>query len=138
MLWSSQAAAFYPTLCANDYVPDSYRLTGTVEARLWKCCFSRSSGLFFRQLQSVMIVTAWLICGLHCINHISDALITLHWLRAQETVLFKMAVLMYKASHGAIADLLRRRCLRSAQTNLLLMPSVKLSINNISSGRTLN
>jgi len=47
-----------------------------------------------------------------------------------------MAVLMYKASHGAtplypsqlvrVADL-DRRCLRSARTNLLRVPSVKLS-----------
>jgi len=44
MLCSSQAAAFYPTLRANDYIPDSYRLTGTVDAGLRKCCFGRSSG----------------------------------------------------------------------------------------------
>jgi len=40
-----QAAAFYPTLCTNDYVPDSYRLTGTIEAGLRKCHFGHSSGL---------------------------------------------------------------------------------------------
>jgi len=45
MLCGSQAAAFYQTLCANDYVPDSYRLAGTVEAGLRKCSFGRSSGL---------------------------------------------------------------------------------------------
>jgi len=48
-----------------------------------------------------------------------------------------MAVLMYKASHGAaplylsqlvrVADLPGRRSLRSALTNLLLVPFVKLS-----------
>jgi len=48
-----------------------------------------------------------------------------------------MAVLIYKASHGAaplylsqlvrVADLPGRRCLRSAGTNLLLVPSLKLS-----------
>jgi len=38
------AAVFYPTLCAN-YIPDSYRLAGTVEAGLWKCRFGRSSDL---------------------------------------------------------------------------------------------
>jgi len=84
-----------------------------------------------------MNAAALLIFGLRHTDHISDARITVHLLRAQERVLFKMAVLMYKASHGAaplypsqlvrVADLPGRRCLRSARTNLLLAPSVKLS-----------
>ena len=70
-------------------------------------------------------------------DHISDALISLHWLRAQERVRLKMAVLMYKATHGTapsymsqlvrVADLPGRRSLRSARTSRLLVPSVKLS-----------
>ena len=70
-------------------------------------------------------------------DHISDALISLHWLRAQERVRFKTAVLMYKATHGTapsypsqlvrVADLPGRRSLRSARTSRLLVPSVKLS-----------
>jgi len=39
------SAAFYPKVCANDYVPDSYRLAATIEAGLRKCRFGRSSGL---------------------------------------------------------------------------------------------
>ena len=52
-------------------------------------------------------------------------------------VRFKTAVLMYKATHGtapsyrsqlvSVADLPGRRSLRSARTNRLLVPSVKLS-----------
>jgi len=67
----------------------------------------------------------------------SDALISLHWLRAQDRVRFKTAVLMYKATHKTapsylsqlvrVADLPGRRSLRSARTNRLLVPSVKLS-----------
>jgi len=45
MLCGSQGAVFYPTLCANDYIPDSYHLTRTVEAGLRKCHFGRSSSL---------------------------------------------------------------------------------------------
>jgi len=45
MLCGSQAAVFSPTLCANDYVPDSYHLTGTVEAGLRKQRSGQSSGL---------------------------------------------------------------------------------------------
>jgi len=95
------------------------------------------SAYFLLRLQSVMNAAARLIFGLCRTDHISDALIALHWLRAQERVLFKMAVLMYKASHGdaplylsqlvRVADLPDRRCLRSAWTNLLLVPSVELS-----------
>jgi len=77
-----------------------------------------------RRLQSVMNAAARLIFGLRRTDHFSNALIILHWLRAQERVLFKMAMLMYKASHGAaplylshlvrVAYLPGRRCLRSA------------------------
>ena len=67
----------------------------------------------FRRLQSVMNAAARLIYGLRHSDHISDALISLHWLRTQERVQFKTAVLMYKATHGT-ADLPGRRSLRSA------------------------
>ena len=83
------------------------------------------------------IAAARLIYGLRHSDRISDALISLHWLRAQERVRFKTAVLMYKATHGTapsflsqlvrVADLPGRRSLRSARTNRLLVPSVKLS-----------
>ena len=58
-------------------------------------------------------------------------------LTVQERVRFKTAVLMYKATHGTapsylsqlvrVADLPGRRSLRSARTNQLLVPPVKLS-----------
>ena len=51
-------------------------------------------------LQSMMNAAARLIYGLRHSDHISDALISLHWLRAQERVRFKMAVLTHKATHG--------------------------------------
>ena len=53
----------------------------------------------FQRLQSVMNAAARLIYGLRHSDHISDALISLHWLRAQERVRFKTAVLMYNATH---------------------------------------
>ena len=92
----------------------------------------------FQRLQSVMNAAARLIYGLRHSDHISDALISLHWLRAQERVRFKTAVLMYKATHGTapsylsqlhvrVADLPGRRSLCSARTKRLLVPSVKLS-----------
>jgi len=86
----------------------------------------------------MMNAAARLIYDLRHSDHISDALISLHWLRAQERVRFKTVVLMYKATHGTapsypnqlvrVADLPGRRSLRSARTNrLLLLPSLKLS-----------
>ena len=57
-------------------------------------------GYLFQRLQSVMNAAARLIYGLRHSDHISDALISLHWLRAQERVRLKTAVLMYKATHG--------------------------------------
>jgi len=87
--------------------------------------------------QSVMNAAAQLIYGLRHSDYISDAIITLHWLRVQETVRFKMAGVVYKATHGTapsclsqlvrVADLPGRRSLRSARTNRLLVPSMKLS-----------
>jgi len=47
-----------------------------------------------------MNTAARLIYGLRHSGHISNALISLRWLRAQERVRFKTAVLMYKATHG--------------------------------------
>ena len=47
-----------------------------------------------------MNVAARLIYGLRHSDHISDALISLHWLEAQERVRFKTAMLTYKATHG--------------------------------------
>jgi len=108
----------------------------------------------FRRLQSVMNAAARLIYGLRHSDHISDTLVSLHWLRAQESVWFKTAVLTYKATHGTapaylsqlvrVTDLPGRRSLRSARTNRLLVPSVKLSTilnslpDNVISGPSLS
>jgi len=74
-----------------------------------------------------------LVYGLRHSDHISDALITLHWLRAQERVRFKTAVLMYKVIRGTapsyLSQLVRVADLpgwRSLHTNRLLVLSVKL------------
>jgi len=84
-----------------------------------------------------MNAAARLVYGLRYSDHISDALVSLHWLWAQERVRFKTTVLMYKATHGTtpsylsqlvrVADLPGWRFLRSARTNRLLVPPVKLS-----------
>jgi len=70
-------------------------------------------------------------------DHITDALVTLHWLRVPHRIDYKVAVMTYKVVHGIaprylgplalVADLPGRRTLRSASTSRLLVPPVKLS-----------
>lgn len=53
-----------------------------------------------RRLQSVQNVAARLICSLRRFDHITDALVSLHWLRVQERVVYKIAGLTFKVLHG--------------------------------------
>ena len=90
-----------------------------------------------RQLQSVLNAAARLIYGLRTRDHITDALISLHWLRVPERIQYKLAVLMHKVLYGGaptylgplvrVADLPGRRSLRSAGSNRLVVPQVQLS-----------
>jgi len=50
-------------------------------------------------MQSVLNAAARLVYHLRARDHITDALISLHWLRAPGRILYKMAVLTYKALH---------------------------------------
>jgi len=70
-------------------------------------------------------------------DHITDTLISLHWLRVRERIKFKLAMLTYKLMHDQapsylrplvrVADAPGRRALCSANTNRLMVPHVKLS-----------
>jgi len=53
-----------------------------------------------RRLQSVLNVAARLIFNLRRSDHVSDALIGLHWLRVPERIRSKVAVLVFKVPHG--------------------------------------
>jgi len=53
-----------------------------------------------RRLQSVLNAAARLIYRLTTRDHISDALISLHWLRVPGRIQYKLAVLAYKVLHG--------------------------------------
>jgi len=78
-----------------------------------------------------------LIFNLRRSDHITDALVSLHWLRVSERIDYKIAVLTYRVLHGgapqylgpltSVVDLPSRRALRSAVTNRLILPSVRLS-----------
>jgi len=53
-----------------------------------------------RRLQSVQNAAARLNFGIRRSEHITDALASLHWLRVPERILFKVAVLTYRAVNG--------------------------------------
>ena len=91
-----------------------------------------------QRLQSVQNSAARLIYRLRRSEHITDALLSLHWLRVRERVEYKVAVLTYKALNDRappylstaftrVADMPPRRRLRSASTDQLLVPSYRRS-----------
>jgi len=85
------------------------------------------------RLQSVQNASARLINWLRRSDHISDALVSLHWLFVPERIEYKIAVLVYKVLNGLtprylgpvtrVADLPGRRALRSARTVFTFHPS---------------
>jgi len=89
-----------------------------------------------RRLQSVLNAVAQLIFHLKRCDHTTDAFVSLHWLRVPERIHYKVAVLGYRVLHGSaprylgplirVADVPGRLTLRSAATNRLIVPSVKL------------
>ena len=90
-----------------------------------------------RRLQSIQNAAARLIYNMRRSDHISNALMNLHWLRIQERIRFKMAVLVYRALNGLSPSYLhsftplsvssRRSNLRSAASHRLLVPRSRLS-----------
>jgi len=83
-----------------------------------------------QRLQSVQNAAAMLIFNLRRCDHITDTLISLHWLCTPERITFKVATLSYRAMHGSappylassftcVADMPHRRRLRSASTEQL-------------------
>jgi len=90
-----------------------------------------------RRLQSVLNAAARLIYCMRSADHITDALACLHWLRVQERIDFKVAVLTYKVLHGSaprylgplvpVVNLPGRRTLRYGGTSCLIVPSVRRS-----------
>ena len=90
-----------------------------------------------RRLQSVLNAAARLIYRLKTRDHITYALISLHWLRVPERIQYKLATLAYRVLHGdaprylgpliRVDDLPGRRPFRSTNTNRLVVPQVKLS-----------
>jgi len=92
-----------------------------------------------RRLQSVLNAAARLIYRPSFRDHITDALVSLHWLRVPERIKYKVAVLTYKALHNTAPRYPRATCpccwhtqsghtllCSSVVTDRLTMPCVRL------------
>ena len=91
------------------------------------------------RLLSVQNAAARLIFGIRRSEHITDALISLHWLRVPERISFKLVVLTYRAIHSTapihymqscftrLADMTSRQRLRSSTSQRLAVPPVRLT-----------
>jgi len=95
------------------------------------------SANLIHRLQSVQNAAARLIFGIRRSEHVTDALVSLHWLRVPERILFKIAVTTYRAVNGSapaylssyftrVADVPSRQRLRSTSTNQLGVPLFNL------------
>ena len=92
----------------------------------------------YRCLQSVLHAAARSIYSLRRCEHVTPALIELHWLSAVDRVNFKVATLVYRCLHGLAPPYLsstlhrvsevetRRRLRSSADTDILLTPRSRL------------
>ena len=89
-----------------------------------------------RRLQAVQNAAARLVFSLRCRDHVSDALLQLHWLKIPERIKYKLLTLTFRALHGSaphylnvfehVADQPGRRGLRSADSHQLVVPPSKL------------
>jgi len=95
-------------------------------------------GYQFSRLQSVIKAAARSIFNLRWSDHVTSALMELHWLSAVDRVDFKVATLVFRCLHDfappylssslhSVADMDSRRWLRSsADTDILLVPRSRL------------
>jgi len=61
-----------------------------------------------RRLQSVQNAATRLIFRLRRFDHTTGALVSFHWLRVPERIVFKIAVQTYRAMHGDVPQYLRQ------------------------------
>jgi len=91
------------------------------------------------RLQSALNAVARLVFSLQKYDSVTLLLQQLHWLKVEQRIEYKLAVLVYRCLHGteppylandfrSVADLGTRRRLRSASTPALVVSSSRLSI----------
>jgi len=87
-----------------------------------------------KRLQSVLNASAHMIYRLRRFDHVSEALMSVHWLRIPERIQFKLAILVHRVLHGNAPEYLgpftrlsnvpSRSSLHSSSSNHLLVPPV--------------
>jgi len=81
------SAATDPLARASDHVPDAGGSSGVIPAGLWQQRAGRHFNLYLLHLlQSVLNAAPRLIFYLKRSDHITDALVSLHWLRVPERI----------------------------------------------------
>jgi hypothetical protein len=102
---------------------------------LFNCVLFGLPASSIRRLQTVQNAAARLIFNIRRSDHVTDALICLHWLRVAERIRFKMAVMAFRSIHGLPPSYLHgfvpyqaeRPGLRSASSQRLIVPRTRLS-----------
>ena len=99
---------------------------------LFNCVLFGLPASSIRRPQTVQNAAARLVFNIRRSDHVTDALICLHWLRVAERIRFKMAVMAFRSIHGLPPSYLHgfvpyhaeRPGLRSASSQLLNCASV--------------
>jgi len=107
MLRCASSTASDPLLGADGHVPIICGFSGAIQTWLRKQRAGQSADTPGRRLQSVQNAAARLICRLRHFDHVTDALVSLHWLRVPEHVVYKIAMLTIKVLHGIAPEYLR-------------------------------
>jgi len=92
--------------------------------------------VYLQKLQSVQNMAARMVSGVHQSEHITSVLEDLHQLPVSQTVVFKMALMVWKCVHAVAPAYLSDLCipataisgrqhLRSAGTGTLLVPHAR-------------
>jgi hypothetical protein len=98
-------------------------------------CPLRSSGVQHPTAPDGQNAAARLVFNIRRSDHVTDALIYLHWLRVAERIRFKMAVMAYRSIHGLPPYYLHGFLpyqagslgFRSASSQRLIVPRTRLS-----------
>ena len=120
-------------LLVHTHIPDADGCPCQPTAGLREQHTGRHSSLL--NAQAAVSIERCRTADLRRSDHITDALVSLHWLRVPERIQFKIAVLTYRVLHGnaprylgpltSTVDVPGRRALRSAGTNRLVVPPVR-------------
>jgi hypothetical protein len=113
-------------------------VTSLVLSRLdhFNCVLFCRPASSIRRLQSVENAAARLVFNIRRSDHVTDALVSVHWLRVAERIRFKMVVMAFRSINGLPPSYLHgffpyqagRPGLRSASSRRLIMPRTRLSM----------